>query len=69
MRGVVEIEEDSRGRTLLVITELPYQVNHDNFITSIAEQVLYLVSGELPDDPRPKSESVGRPPEPGPTAS
>ncbi|QZA07808.1 intein-containing DNA gyrase subunit A [Mycolicibacter heraklionensis] len=39
MRGVVEIEEDSRGRSLLVITELPYQVNHDNFITSIAEQV------------------------------
>ena len=27
------------GRTSLVITELPYQVNHDNFITSIAEQV------------------------------
>ena len=39
MRGVVEIEEDSKGRTSLVITELPYQVNHDNFITSIAEQV------------------------------
>ena len=39
MRGVVVIEEDSRGRTLLVITELPYQVNHDNFITSIADQV------------------------------
>ncbi|MGV0743525.1 intein-containing DNA gyrase subunit A [Mycolicibacterium sp. XJ870] len=39
MRGVVEIEEDSRGRTSIVITELPYQVNHDNFITSIAEQV------------------------------
>ncbi|KUI21810.1 DNA gyrase subunit A [Mycobacterium sp. IS-1496] len=39
MRGVVEIEEDSRGRTGIVITELPYQVNHDNFITSIAEQV------------------------------
>ncbi|GFG73758.1 intein-containing DNA gyrase subunit A [Mycobacterium botniense] len=39
MRGVVEIEEDSRGRTSLVITELPYQVNHDNFIASIAEQV------------------------------
>jgi len=38
MRGVVEVEEDSRGRTSLVITELPYQVNHDNFITSIAEQ-------------------------------
>ncbi|MDH6244372.1 intein-containing DNA gyrase subunit A [Mycobacterium sp. OTB74] len=39
MRGVVEIEEDTKGRTSLVITELPYQVNHDNFITSIAEQV------------------------------
>ncbi|MDT5114118.1 MAG: gyrase subunit [Mycobacterium sp.] len=39
MRGVVEVEEDNRGRTLLVITELPYQVNHDNFITSIADQV------------------------------
>ena len=39
MRGVVEIEEDSRGRTSIVITELPYQVNHDNFITSVAEQV------------------------------
>src|SRR6516165_9996704 len=37
-RGVVEVEE-TRGRTSLVITELPYQVNHDNFITSIAEQV------------------------------
>ena len=39
MRGVVEVEEDSRGRTSIVITELPYQVNHDNFITSIADQV------------------------------
>ncbi len=36
MRGVVEVEEDSRGRTTLVITELPYQVNPDNFIESIA---------------------------------
>ena len=26
--------------------------------TAIAEQVLYVVSGELPDDPRPKSDSV-----------
>src|ERR1700756_1906189 len=38
MRGVVEVEE-ARGRTSLVITELPYQVNHDNFIPPIAEQV------------------------------
>ncbi|EOM75696.1 DNA gyrase subunit A [Rhodococcus rhodnii] len=39
MRGVVEIEEDGRGRTTIVITELPYQVNPDNLIQSIAEQV------------------------------
>ncbi|BCK52233.1 DNA gyrase subunit A [Nocardia wallacei] len=39
MRGVVEIEEDNRGRTTIVITELPYQVNTDNFVNSIAEQV------------------------------
>ncbi|WP_032385256.1 DNA gyrase subunit A [Rhodococcoides fascians] len=39
MRGVVEIEEDSNGRTTIVITELPFQVNPDNLITSIAEQV------------------------------
>ncbi|WP_072805800.1 DNA gyrase subunit A [Rhodococcoides yunnanense] len=39
MRGVVEIEEDANGRSTIVITELPYQVNPDNMITSIAEQV------------------------------
>lgn len=39
MRGVVEIEEDSKGRSFIVITELPYMVNPDNLITSIAEQV------------------------------
>ncbi|MCW4354784.1 DNA gyrase subunit A [Hoyosella sp. YIM 151337] len=39
MRGVTEIEEDNRGRTTIVITELPYQVNTDNFINAIAEQV------------------------------
>ena len=39
MRGVVEVEEDARGRTTLVCTELPYQVNPDNLVTSIAEQL------------------------------
>jgi DNA gyrase subunit A len=38
MRAVVEVEEDSRGRTTLVATELPYQVNPDNLIESIASQ-------------------------------
>src|SRR5215213_1315922 len=37
MRAVVEIDEDSRGRTNLVITELPYQVNPDNLAMKIAE--------------------------------
>jgi DNA gyrase subunit A len=37
MRAVVEVEEDSRGRTLLVISELPYQVNPDALARKIAE--------------------------------
>jgi DNA gyrase subunit A len=36
MRGVVTVEEDNRGRTILVITELPYQVNPDNLVENIA---------------------------------
>src|SRR5499433_3150842 len=39
MRAVVEVEEDSRGRTQLVVTELPYQVNPDNLASKIAELV------------------------------
>ncbi len=37
MRAVVEVEEDARGRTTLVISELPYQVNPDNLALKIAE--------------------------------
>src|SRR3954462_8207732 len=37
MRAVVDVEEDSNGRTLLVITQLPYQVNPDNLALKIAE--------------------------------
>ncbi|MER7010465.1 DNA gyrase subunit A [Saccharopolyspora sp. NPDC000359] len=36
MRAVVNVEEDSKGRTTLVVTELPYQVNPDNLIENIA---------------------------------
>jgi DNA gyrase subunit A len=36
MRAVVEVEEDVKGRAILVATELPYQVNPDNLIESIA---------------------------------
>ena len=39
MRAVVTVEEDSRGRVQLVVTELPYQVNPDNLAESIAEAV------------------------------
>jgi DNA gyrase subunit A len=37
MRAVVEVEEDSRGRTCLVVSELPYQVNPDALARKIAE--------------------------------
>jgi DNA gyrase subunit A len=37
MRAVVNVEEDSRGRTLLVVTELPFQVNPDSLIEKIAD--------------------------------
>src|SRR5690349_8487547 len=39
MRAVVEVDEDAKGRTILVVTELPYQVNPDNLIENIAELV------------------------------
>jgi DNA gyrase subunit A len=38
MRAVVEVEE-LQGRTCLVVTELPYQVNPDNLAEKIAEMV------------------------------
>src|SRR5690349_15404818 len=36
-RAVVEVDEDARGRTTLVISELPYMVNPDNLALKIAE--------------------------------
>ena len=39
MRAVVVVEEDSRGRTCLIVTELPYMVNPDNLKLKIAELV------------------------------
>ncbi|WP_218848977.1 DNA gyrase subunit A [Nocardioides perillae] len=36
-RAVIDVDEDSRGRTCLVITELPYMVNPDNLALKIAE--------------------------------
>jgi DNA gyrase subunit A len=37
MRAVVEVEEDNKGRTCLVATELPFQVNPDSLALKIAE--------------------------------
>jgi DNA gyrase subunit A len=39
MRAVIEVEEDSRGRQQLVVTELPYQVNRDALAEKIADLV------------------------------
>jgi DNA gyrase subunit A len=37
MRAVVDIDEDDKGRTIISITQLPYQVNPDNLALKIAE--------------------------------
>lgn len=39
MRAVVTVEEDAKGRQVLIVTELPYQVNPDNLLLRIAELV------------------------------
>jgi DNA gyrase subunit A len=39
VRAVIDIEEDKSGRTMLVITELPYMCNPDNLALKIAELV------------------------------
>ena len=47
------------GRTTIVITELPYQVNPDNLITSIAEQVSDGKIGGISDIHDESSDRVG----------
>lgn len=39
VRAVIDIEEDKAGKTLLVVTELPYMCNPDNLALKIAELV------------------------------
>jgi DNA gyrase subunit A len=57
MRAVVEAEEDRRGRTSLIVTELPYQVNPDNLAERIAELVK---DGKLAGIADIRDESSGR---------
>jgi DNA gyrase subunit A len=54
---VVEAEEDNRGRTSLVVTELPYQVNPDNLAERVAELVR---EGKLAGIADIRDESSGR---------
>ena len=56
MRGVTEIEEIG-PRQVIVITELPYNVNPDNFISGIAEQV---AAGKLTGISKIEDESSDR---------
>jgi DNA gyrase subunit A len=57
MRAVVDAEEDSRGRTVLVVTELPYAVNPDNLAERIADLVK---EGKLAGIADIRDESSGR---------
>ncbi|MEE6258485.1 DNA gyrase subunit A [Plantactinospora sonchi] len=57
MRAVVDVEEDNRGRTSLVVTELPYQVNPDNLAERIAELIK---EGKLAGIADIRDESSGR---------
>jgi DNA gyrase subunit A len=57
MRSIVEVEEDRRGRQMLVVTELPYQVNPDNLAERIAELVK---EGKLAGIADIRDESSGR---------
>ena len=57
MRAVVEVEEDGKGRTSLVVSELPYQVNPDNLAERVAELVK---EGKLSGIADIRDESSGR---------
>src|ERR687891_267215 len=57
MRARVTVEEDSKGRQRLVVTEVPYQVNPARVAEKIAELI---VSKRLQDAVNVKNESSGR---------
>ncbi|MGW0434598.1 DNA gyrase subunit A [Micromonospora sp. NPDC003197] len=57
MRAVVEVEEDKKGRSCLVVTELPYQVNPDNLAERIADLIKEGKLGGIADI---RDESSGR---------
>ena len=59
MRAVVEVEE-IKGRTALVVTELPYQVNPDSLAEKIAELVKDVRVGGIADIADESSQRTGQ---------
>jgi DNA gyrase subunit A len=57
MRAVIDVEEDRRGRSCLIVTELPYMVNPDNLAERTAELVR---EGKLAGIADIRDESSGR---------
>jgi DNA gyrase subunit A len=57
MRAVVDVEQDPKGRTLIVVSQLPYQVNPDNLAQRTAELVK---EGKLAGISDIRDESSGR---------
>jgi DNA gyrase subunit A len=57
MRAVAEVEEDRKGRSLIVVSQLPFQVNPDNLAERIAELVK---DGKLAGIADIRDESSGR---------
>jgi DNA gyrase subunit A len=57
MRAVADVEQDRRGRTSIVVTQLPYQVNPDNLAERVAELVR---DGKLAGIADIRDESSGR---------
>jgi DNA gyrase subunit A len=57
MRAVADVEQDKRGRTQIVVTQLPYQVNPDNLAERVAELVK---EGRLAGIADIRDESSGR---------
>jgi DNA gyrase subunit A len=60
MRAVVTVEEDTKGRTILVVTELPYQVNPDNLAETIAQLVKDGRVGGISDIADESSDRIGQ---------
>jgi DNA gyrase subunit A len=58
MRGVTHIEENSRGRQQIVITEVPYQVNPASLLVKVAQLRQDKRLPEVPPDPRSGKPSI-----------